>query len=134
MTAIMKHLATHPVDLPIDAQLTALGSGTYLVTKSLRERARQMTRLDGSPFPLKDHPQFKLFSGYFDQFEAVEGDANRLKLLAGSRALDTFAVFRPMVTVFSDKVCKSRLDDDETEQYLALTWQLVKKGSKRLEG
>jgi hypothetical protein len=90
------------------------------VTRSLRERGT----------PLNDHPWMKIFTHYFDDFEALTVN-NRLDMVMGLYGADTAEMFRPSLFVFKDGDIRfsSRMrrsySEEELEGFAEMTFDLI---------
>lgn len=91
------------------------------VCKSLRERDT----------PLRDHWWLQMFGPYFDEFERLTLDG-RLNVLMGLHGSDTYKLFRPAFTVYSDgeielsRTMPLSLEEEEKRLWIARTGELLK--------
>jgi hypothetical protein len=69
-----------------------VGVDAAFVSRSLRERDVEV----------EGHPWMRIFSRYFDRFEALPDVDARLRLLLGPRGDEAYRMFRPPFTVYSD--------------------------------
>jgi hypothetical protein len=112
--------ATYLCDCPPRQFCEWVGIDAGRVSKSLRDRTGET--------PLKDHPWIEMFNQYFDDFESISSIDDRLNLLMGMHGVDTFKMFRPMVTIFEDGDMVPPLTKADThelaEQWVGLTCDL----------
>jgi hypothetical protein len=97
------------------------GVDAEFVSRSLRER-------DGE---IEGHPWMRIFSQYFDRFEAVPDVDARLELLLGPRGDEAYRMFRPPFTVFADGSLtlsdhsSSPLAEEEKEFWITISAETI---------
>jgi hypothetical protein len=98
-----------------------VGIDAAFVSRSLRERDREV----------EGHPWMRIFSQYFDRFEALPDVDVRLELLLGPRGGDAYRMFRPPFTVFADGSLalsdhsSSPLAEEEEEFWITITTETI---------
>lgn len=114
------------------------GVNPQMITRSLRERAAAMTRLDGTPLGLVHDPWLQSFGDYFDAYEAISDIDERLAVVmgAGRGGLKTSNIFHPRLLVYSDGEVtpgRGQAEPGAVEAWLQFTHDLVS-GLKVLDG
>ncbi len=96
------------------------GAPVSLVSRSLRERAASFVRNSaGQTARLTDHPWVGLFTQYFDEFEAIADDGQRLDLLMGQQGAYAYSQFAPRVTVYPGGETRLRGTDPNEQSEIA---------------